>query len=465
LKHKNKIEAVYSHKHPENGKPDIFGKDGNIKLHCSFQFQLLKVAMASFALTLLTDLLLAIFVFLLLFALKSEEEQYLNSDIDLENKMLEYNMQHQTEHNKTDSNTFSNSTFKNIFDRQTPIDREFPSAKKLKQTRHLLAILFLFIIILLCSLAFFTFYFLLLTRRFSHYLGDITTGINQIADGDLECQIAVEGKDELALIAGCINEMALKIQENITKERQAEQEKNQLITSVAHDIRTPLTSILGYLELLYYRLPKSLLDQQESASLTPEQGHEYIRIAYDKSKRLMTLTEDLFTYTKVSFGELKMQPQPLNLIMLLEQMIEEFYPSFEDAGLSYHFSHTAHTIMLKGDNTLLARAFSNLISNAVKYGRDGKQIYLSAEVLAGSAVVTITNFGMTIPEEALSKIFDRFYRVENSRSLDTGGSGLGLSIAQRIILLHNGAIQAVSGLDGTSFIVTLPLIEEMEEPL
>lgn len=443
MKHNKNIKHILQHKYPENGKPDIFDRDGRVRLLCSFQFQLIKSSITALALSLLTVVILTLFVLLIVFIVKKTNapDYHLEQPDTATEKQLQ-------------NSSFKIDTYKNFWEKQSPIEHEFPSSRALRYQKQFLSILSLVILLLTCSFAFFILYFLLLTRPYSQYLTNIATGINRIADGDFECEIPVISMDEFSLIAGCINEMSEKIQKNIEKERQAEQEKNQLITSVAHDIRTPLTSILGYLELLHDRIPHD--NYMPETPLTPQQQHEYIRIAYNKSKRLMTLTEDLFTYTKVSFDQLKMKPAPLNLIMLLDQMIEEFYPSFEDANLVCHFSHADSTIMLEGDSVLLARAFSNLIGNAVKYGHDGKQIDIQAEQTEQETVVTITNYGTAIPQEALSKIFERFYRVENSRSLDTGGSGLGLSIAQRIVTMHHGTIKASSGLEGTSFIVTLP---------
>lgn len=456
---KSIINVLSPKEHSDKEQPDIFNKNGEIRFIYSFQFQLIKSTLLALLLTVLTEALLVFIVFLVSFIagntsdtenLYSYEQVYPNQNTTGNSGLNSITKDPDPEESIQDS--FSNA-FTGLLDNYTkkkePLEKHFPPAKKLIKKQQLQKLFFLLALIIACSLALFISYFLLLTRHLSSYLAEITSGINEIAKGSFEHQIPVRTRDELGLIAGCINEMSEQIQNNMNLERQTEQEKNQLITSVAHDIRTPLTSILGYLELLCYKSP--------SLKLPDEKQQEYLRIAYEKSLRLMTLTEDLFTYTKVSFGELKIQIQPLDLIMLLEQMIEEFYPSFMDAGLECRFLHSLNTIALNGDSSLLARAFSNLLSNAVKYGKDGKELSISADILAGSAVIKITNYGTLIPDEALQHIFERFYRVEHSRSLDTGGSGLGLSIAQRIILLHHGTIHAASGHDGTSFIVTLPL--------
>lgn len=450
MKHKKSVKNVLSPKTPsEHERPDILNQNGDIRFIHSFQFQLIKSTLLSLFFTILTDIGLILLVFLALFASGKFSEE----DRPPSNQNYSFSG---AGAGITEQDDYANA-LKNYLKKNDPLEEHFPPAKKLIRKQQLQKLLLLLLLMIACSFALFIFYFLLLTRHLSSYLVEITSGINKIAEGDFDHLIPVRTKDELGMIAGCINEMSEQIQENIELERKTEQEKNQLITSVAHDIRTPLTSILGYLELLFHK--------SEETELSAEQSREYLRIAYDKSLRLMTLTEDLFTYTKVSFGELKIQKQPLDLIMFLEQMMEEFYPSFMDNGLDCQFTHPIDSIPFYGDSSMLARAFSNLLSNAVKYGRDGKELLITADILAGSAVIKFTNYGMIIPGDALTHIFDRFYRVENSRSLDTGGSGLGLSIAQRVIRLHNGTIRAVSGKDGTSFIVTLPLDDKAGKPI
>jgi signal transduction histidine kinase len=226
-------------------------------------------------------------------------------------------------------------------------------------------------------------------------------------------------------------------------ERRSEYAKNELITSVAHDLRTPLTSIIGYLDLV------------SSRDLTQDSQMKYIGIAYNKSKRLEKLIEDLFTYTKFNFGEVKANYTQVDIVKLLNQLVDEFYPSFSECRLEYEFTTTNSSAVIKADGDLLARAFANLISNAIKYGKDGKKILIDLSKEESGVVITIINFGEIIPKEDLERIFQRFYRVESSRSSETGGSGLGLAIAQSIIEMHGGSISAKSEVDGTVFIVIL----------
>lgn len=307
--------------------------------------------------------------------------------------------------------------------------------------------LFIFFVIII-GIALFIFYFLLLTRKFSVYLKRIVKGINQIATGDLSTRIIIEDKDEFAFIADCLNKMADDIHILIESERKNEKVKNDLITNVAHDLRTPLTSIIGYLNLTTKNL-----------DLDEETKQKYISIAYDKSLRLEKMIGDLFSYTKYNSEEIVAKSKPIDMVKFMEQMIEEFYPSLQDEKLEYEFNSNCENAIINGDGDLLARAFSNLISNAIKYGKDGKNLRVFVNKNETFVSISIVNYGEVIPKKDLEYIFDRFYRVENSRSVKTGGTGLGLAIAKKIILMHDGAIKATSSLEGTTFEVILKLSE------
>jgi signal transduction histidine kinase len=283
----------------------------------------------------------------------------------------------------------------------------------------------------------------MLTKKFINYIREISEGINQISQGNLNNRIDIRNEDEFAFLADKLNQMADDIKEIMENERRIEYSKNELITSVAHDLRTPLTSIIGYLDLV------------SSKELNQETQMKYISIAYNKSKRLEKLIEDLFTYTKFNFGEVKADYTEVDMVKLMNQLVDEFYPSFAEYQMNYDFITDSTSAVIKADGNLLARAFANLISNAIKYGRDGKHIQIHLYKNETGIMITVTNYGVIIPEEDLEKIFTRFYRVESSRSSETGGSGLGLAIAQSIVEMHGGIIYAKSDSEGTVFTVEL----------
>lgn len=301
------------------------------------------------------------------------------------------------------------------------------------------AMILVFIGIVIFSVSFFA-----LESWKINFITDIYHGIRRLAQGDLETHVEILGDDELAEIALEVNHLGEKIKDLIEKESKSEKTKHELITNIAHDLRTPLTSIIGYVELLH-----------TNETLTCEQQKQYTAIVLTKAKRLERLIEDLFGLTKLNYGKITMNVEQIDIVKLLEQLLEEAYPSFKEHNLEYDILTNEKRIVINGDGNLLARLFDNIISNAVKYGKDGKKVQVIITGEEQYVTVRIINFGKIIPEDELPCIFDKFYRVEQSRSEETGGTGLGLAIAKDITELHGGTIYAESSLKGTEFIVKL----------
>ncbi|MBO4390243.1 MAG: HAMP domain-containing histidine kinase [Lachnospiraceae bacterium] len=289
-------------------------------------------------------------------------------------------------------------------------------------------------------------------RHYFEYLQELSRGMTDISEGALDKTIPIEGDDELSIMAEQLNAMSEDVIQLMDREREAERSKNELITNVAHDLRTPLTSIRGYLQLL-----------KSNPDLDPETRNNYIRIAYEKTLRLQDLIEDLFGFTKLSYGKLSANPAPLDLVKLLEQVADEFYPSFDSAGLKFEFRSAVKSIEMVGDGQLLARLFANLINNAIKYGKDGKKVLLLIDYDDPLVTVRVVNYGQVIPEDKQEKIFEKFYRLEQSRNSSTGGTGLGLAIAKNIVDLHGGMISVSSDLNGTVFQVQLRTDHDFEK--
>ena len=286
--------------------------------------------------------------------------------------------------------------------------------------------------------------FLLLQEKSAAYIGRISDAVERISEGDLNTQVEVVGDDEFSSMASNLNKMVEDIRRLMDKERESERTKNELITNVAHDLRTPLTSIIGYLELL-----------SGQVVLPPEMQKKYIDIAYSKAKRLEKLIEDLFGFTKMNYGKLAMHVSKVDIVKLLGQLLEESYPNFANKGLSYELQSNVPAKIITADGNLLARLFDNLIGNAIKYGAEGKRILVKVMADTDTVQVSVTNYGYVIPAEELPLIFDKFYRVEQSRSTHTGGTGLGLAIVKNIVDMHGGTITVKSDLNGTVFMVTL----------
>ena len=286
--------------------------------------------------------------------------------------------------------------------------------------------------------------FLLLQSRSMRYISRISSAMREIAEGDLNITLDVEGDDEFADMAENLNNMVEELRQLMDKERESERTKNELITNVAHDLRTPLTSIIAYLELL-----------SGPVKLNEEMQKKYLDITYKKSKRLQKLIEDLFGFTKLNYGKIAMHVGQLDIVKLLGQLLEEAYPNFVEKGLSYDLQSNVPAKTINADGNLLARLFDNLIGNAIKYGADGKRVLVQIHAESETVTVSVTNYGYVIPADELPLIFNKFYRVEQSRSSSTGGTGLGLAIAKEIVDMHGGTISVASDLNGTVFTVKL----------
>ncbi len=304
------------------------------------------------------------------------------------------------------------------------------------------------LLFVLLGILIFSVIFLFLQRKTARDIETIANAVQQISEGDLSTRLELEGEGELTEMAENLNRMEEDIQELIDKERNSEQSKTDLITNVAHDLRTPLTSILGYLELL-----------QKNKTLSPDMRQKYLEIAYNKSVRLQKLIEELFGFTKLSYGKVQMNVQKLDIVELLAQLLEESYPNFQKNGLSYDFVSNRKSQLIEADGDLLARLFDNLIGNAIKYGKEGKRIRVSLRADREVVTIKIVNYGYVIPENELPLIFDRFYRTDHSRTNASGpgGTGLGLAIVKNITEMHHGTVSVSSDLSGTVFTVRLKI--------
>lgn len=308
------------------------------------------------------------------------------------------------------------------------------------------------LVTVIATICFFIIYFLLFIKRIVKDMTYISDRIIDIADGKSDAKIIIERQDEIGEIAGRINEMTEQINQLITSERDALQSNKDLIACVAHDLRTPITSVKGYLDLAL-----------DTKHYDLEQRQKYVRIAQTKANRLEYLIHDLFNYTKLTSGESTLHRSKIDLVQLVEQMVEEFYPLFQEEELECTTKYNISYLKMNMDGELIARAVQNLLSNAIKYGKDGKHVYVELECLEQEVQIRVTNYGLVIPEESIKHLFDKFYRVERSRNVKTGGTGLGLNIAQEIVHLHGGRIQVTSGASGTCFTIALPLHKEEEE--
>ena len=298
------------------------------------------------------------------------------------------------------------------------------------------------------------------------YIRKLRRSIQQVTSGNYGVQCEVEYDDELGSLAANINVLSktllakekesekLKEKERaaLDIERNAERQKNELITNVAHDLRTPLTTIVGYLELIKDDTALSKEDVH-NAIKNIEDVHMYSGIAYEKSIRLQEMMDDLFEFTKLDNADIKLNKSMINLSGLIMQMTDEFYPSFKDCNITPIVDLPEENIYVQGDGQLLARVFDNLISNALKYGYHNTDLKIEVSGDEKYATVKVINHGDTIASEDIPLLFNKFYRTDSSRNSKTGGTGLGLAITKNIVDLHHGDISVTSDDQITTFIV------------
>ncbi|MFD1956913.1 ATP-binding protein [Paenibacillus thailandensis] len=287
-------------------------------------------------------------------------------------------------------------------------------------------------------------FFFLLTMRYTGYFREISAGIHRLAVGKFDGYVSISSNDEFESIADDINRASKQLKEAVEKGEFAESSKDQLVLNLAHDLRTPLTSVLGYLDFIL-----------KDDSLTKEQARHYTSIAYTKSKRLEKLIDQLFETTKLNNGHLPIDRKPLDLSELLTQLSEELFPVFDNAGLEVRLDLEPH-LHIAADGELLARVFENLFTNAARYGSDGTYVDVNCRMDGDTAVVQVINYGHTIAPDQLPFLFDMFYTGDKARSHQAGSTGLGLFIAKNIVERHQGAITADSDAIRTVFEVRLP---------
>lgn len=221
--------------------------------------------------------------------------------------------------------------------------------------------------------------------------------------------------------------------------------KNDLIAYLAHDLKTPLTSVIGYISLL-----------KEAPDMPVEQRAKYTNIALEKAMRLESLINEFFDITRYNLHEIMLEEETFDLGYMLMQMADEFYPVLEQHGKSITI-HAAEDLPITADSAKLARVFNNILKNAVAYSYDNTEIDIHAQMQSNTIHVSISNFGKTIPKQKLDMIFEKFYRLDDARSSNTGGAGLGLAIAKEIVVAHGGTISVTSEKQVTTFTVELPV--------
>lgn len=290
-------------------------------------------------------------------------------------------------------------------------------------------------------------YWRLMRRYRQMQLRHVIAELHYIASGHFDHRIPFKLSGQMQRVVESVNSLVDSTINAMEEERRIERSKDELVTNVSHDIRTPLTSIIGYLGLI-----------ENKQYNNDEELLQYTHTAFLKANQMKSLVDDLFEYTKVRQAGVTLNIVPLDIGAMLEQVAASYELEANKKGMAIHVDVPAKPLVIEADGEKLARVFNNLVSNALKYGAGGKNIYLKAMLVSKKELkVTIANDGEQIPQKSLEQVFDRFYRAESSRSRETGGSGLGLAIAQGIVERHHGYIYVTSDAELTEFIMHFPV--------
>ncbi|MBG9453210.1 histidine kinase [Lysinibacillus sphaericus] len=285
------------------------------------------------------------------------------------------------------------------------------------------------------------FYFAL--SRFTKYFNQIAIGVNMLSE---ESNQEISLPSELDFMEKKLNDAKNKLEKRAKDAQEAEQRKNDLVVYLAHDIKTPLTSMIGYLSLL-----------DEAKDMPVDQKEKYVKISLEKSYRLEQLINEFFEITRFNLQSIILDKESININYMLMQLADEFYPLLAPKG-QQAIVNIEGEMKVFADANKLARVFNNILKNAIAYSDDNSIIHISAHHQNDQTFISFTNKGKIIPPEKLMMIFEKFYRLDSSRSTQSGGAGLGLAIANEIVHAHGGTISASSNDEKTVFTVILPTL-------
>lgn len=291
----------------------------------------------------------------------------------------------------------------------------------------------------------FIFLFLLwyLFRWMTRYFKEIDQGIDALLE---EGTGQIYLSPEMLPFERKLNAVKQELEKQTKERMNAEQRKDELVLYLAHDIRTPLTSVIGYLNLL-----------EADPDMPVSQMEKYVHITLEKANRLEEMINEFFEITRFNSRQIQLSMEQIDLYYMMVQLCDEVSPVLEGRG-NFVVLDLNEDLVIFADPDKIARVFSNIIKNAAAYSYPKTEIRICARKTEEDVLISFQNKGKTIPAEKLPLLFDKFYRLDSSRISDTGGTGLGLAIAKEILTLHGGEIQVRSERETVTFIVRLPLI-------
>lgn len=278
------------------------------------------------------------------------------------------------------------------------------------------------------------FSFFLLSRKIIRRLEVMDQNVEKIASGKMEELAKDKHKDEIGYLSNNINYMAEKIKSSIKKEQ-------DMVCNIAHDLRTPITSISGYVELL---------EKDDSLSID---SRSYVEIISRKTKELSTQVNELLEYSVLQFKEKSYEMSELSLSMLLEQVLIDYIPVISDNDMEFSFKGNEKKCMFMCNQQLMIRLFENLISNSIRYGKDGKRLEIIIEERENGITIHFSNYGKSLTKEECDHIFDAFYQGSSAKQYKTESKGLGLAIVKKIVMIHNGTVFLECNNDKVTFTI------------
>ena len=313
-----------------------------------------------------------------------------------------------------------------------------------KMLRFLFLIIALGIVVLIVLIILFT---SVVSKGVIIPLKNLTKAAENISKGNLEQEIIYNKNDEFGKFSRVFDSMRIELKESLKKQKELENARKELVASISHDLRTPITSIKGYVEAIH-----------DGKVQDEEQLHKYLYIVKDKTEKLDRLIDDLFQFSQLELCKLKMNKEIWNSRDMMENILEGYFLEFENLGIELNIEEPIPLVNLNIDEYFISRVFDNILQNGKKYVSKGANITIKSSIQGDFFQITIKDNGQGIKSEDLPNIFNRFYRGEKSRSREYGGAGLGLSICKQIIEDHGGRIwvESIYG-KGSTFYFSLPV--------
>ena len=320
----------------------------------------------------------------------------------------------------------------------TRYDIEYTDLKKFEGSRYIyfnenlnkgdsMLTIFIVTIVVFCIM------FFVITRRELEYINRLNLGLMKIANGNFDYKVDVKGMDEISQIAENINHMSEKLYKSREEQKISEEKKDLFIMNISHDLRTPLTSVIGYIDLI-----KKACTEQDNYV----QVKKYADIAYNKAERLNTLINDFFEYNKINFGMMSLNKMKIDMNEFLRQAVSEMIPVAMDKEANIKLKLPESRLESNVDPEKMSRVMENILMNAIRYSDKKSEIKVSLYEKENKAVIVVENKCSSFNKDKIEFIFDKFYKGDSSRSTKNSGAGLGLAIAKSIIEIHGGCINA-----------------------